>query len=289
MACVYSRAFLLGVRSACKDIDGTPHDNQEDAGDCCGTVHQRPLHTVPIDHIMQRDFASRQGLNESNDELHKTLRRKRLVSILNKVAPDNLDTLCVKIHAECQADAMLAESLPRLLHQRALAGECYIKTYAELIARLRKLCSSLPEQLLRECKAEFSRMNRDKMLANVSFVGYLVSLNVFPYICIDGILRSLVDTESKTQDQKKGSPPPPALPSPLSVSVACALWSIGGVRLTMARRQFYLTLWHRLQALKDDQGKFVYPSKIRYEILDAIELPQRQWQPRRHATGSLPQ
>ena len=182
------------------------------------------------DTVAQRLFALRQGGNA----VHEALRRKRIVAILNKATPDNLETLVKKIVAETGADAQLAGELPELLHTRALAGECYIRTYAQLAKALAPRLKGFAEALLQFCKAEFVRMDSKHMLANVSFVGHLVTIKAFPPSCIDGILMQLV------RDQE---------PEAQRVSVACALWTIGGTFLSAQQQQRYLGVWRRLQQL----------------------------------------
>jgi len=237
--------------------------------------------------------------------------KRRVQSLLNKIAPDNLATIACKIGDTKVVSSEELKTVIALIMKKALAEPHYCETYADLVCRLMFEMPEFPSEsdgkpvtfksiLLIVTQDEYKHLSRDsfditeeekegkskeeldlvrkkrkdRCLATMRFIGHLFLRKLLSSSIIGQILRELAfcGDEGKLK-----------LPGEHILECICELLNSIGYTLDTEHaggptiEQVYGRL-SDLQQLKDKKGKGVYPRRIQFMIRDVIETRAAGWQ-----------
>lgn len=254
---------------------------------------------------------------ESQDRLERASRPRRAAnheeelqrkvrSLLNKVAPENLENI-VGLLADMQLrDHDELGLVVRIIFQKALAEPHYCETYAGMVQRLQTRYPTFPPTeegekpytfrrvLVNACQDEYTSLpkvfeptaeetssmlpedlsaemkrRKDKMLANMKFIGHLFQRELLAARVIHQILLDLL------RDSAEGVPPAEHL-----LECACQLLEATGRILEVgspdALRAVALRLTD-LKGCKGAHGKNLVSARLRFKIQDLLDLRENKW------------
>lgn len=226
--------------------------------------------------------------------------KRQVQSLLNKVCPENMATIVEKISAvQVQGRAEL-EAIIELIFKKAVTEPHYSETYADLVFSLKSVFPDFPdtdggkpvtfrslvlnicqnefEELLAESEGasededqEHAKKRKDRMCANMKFVGYLYLRQLLSTKVVGSIICELVcigDEEASPEEH--------------ALECACELLLTAGYTMdTAPAGQIALEMaCNRLKDLKvrkSENGKGKYCKRIQFMIQDVLETRAKGW------------
>jgi len=236
------------------------------------------------------------------DELE---RRVRL--LLNKICPDNLQTIIdqladIELHKADELDAVI-----RIIFGKALTEPHYCETYADMVQSLRTRYPEFPPEnegdkpqtftrvLLNTCQEEFESLpqtfepteeerlkyspddlnlemkkRKDKILANMKLIGNLFLRHLLAVRVIGQVVHDLIGIKERNPEEHM-------------IECVCELLQAIGYTLdsTQSERALMTQFSARLTDLKgmiDKDGRQVYSKRIQFRIQDLLDLRSNKWQ-----------
>ena len=257
----------------------------------------------------------RRGLLKTSDKGYKvnkeSLNREEKItrevqSLLNKVAPDNLDSICLKLAEIELYNAVELENVIRIIFNKALLEPHYCETYANMAHNLKNKYPEFPPEsagekpqtfthvLLNTCQNEFEKVpttieptaeeiakttrqeldqettrRKQKMLANMKFIGHLFLRNVLAGKTIGQVVHDLIGVRGK-------------LPEEHTIECVCELLQVIGHTLDGSTNGKDLTqkFATRLQELKRSEcsrGQAAFSKRVQFLIQDVLDLRGNNW------------
>lgn len=235
------------------------------------------------------------------DELERRVR-----GLLNKICPDNLKTIVDRLATIELHKAEELEFVIKIIFGKALAEPHYCETYADMVFALRTRYPEFPPEsegekaqtftrvLLNTCQEEFESLptsfeateqekekmtaddlrlelkrRKDKMLANMKFIGNLFLRQLLAVKVIGQVVHDLIGIKEK-------------LPEEHMIECVCELLqAIGHTLDATAHGKVLMTQFSaRLVDLKrsaDRDGKAMYSKRIQFQIQDLLDLRGNGW------------
>eukprot|EP00300_Choanocystis_sp_HF-7_P040891 c7471_g1_i1.p1 GENE.c7471_g1_i1~~c7471_g1_i1.p1 ORF type:complete len:1071 (+),score=207.75 c7471_g1_i1:260-3214(+) len=280
-----------------RDRDGKDRGRDRDRGDKWGNRNQRPIvtpipiPTTPVVPLTKSENAwGRVPPGSPEEEVVRTVR-----SMLNKITPDNFETLTKKILDFDLTSVAVLQGLIDLLFDKALMESSFVTVYADLAKEISlrdttkvdnnpKDKGVFLKQLITKCQMEFEAESKSssedlpdeearkvklRMLGNIRFIGELFKRGMLAAgtmkICIDSLLRHDVPDEEDLES-------------------LCRLISTIGKRIEVDKKELVDATIQKLTELEEDKSNGLEP-RIRFMILDLLELRSRKWIPRQKASG----
>ncbi|BES99208.1 Eukaryotic translation initiation factor 4 gamma [Nesidiocoris tenuis] len=216
---------------------------------------------------------------------------RRVRGILNKLTPEKFDKLSDDLVKEELNTDVILKGVIFLVFEKALDEPKYSAMYAQLC---RRLCEEIrnPDELepcrfchmlLSSCKVMFDnrsklRNNKRKSLGNIKFIGELCKLGILKQsILYDCLIQLLQKNKSKTSEG-------------MAEDLECVcqiLRTCGHILDTNAAEGIMNQLFDRMALLTKNPS---LPIRIRFMLLDIIELRRAKWVPRKvsYTEGPLP-
>jgi len=232
---------------------------------------------------------------------------RRVRSLLNKICPDNLKTIVdrlalIELH---KADEL--EFVIRIIFGKALAEPHYCETYADMVYALRTRYPEFPPEhegekaqtftrvLLNTCQNEFESLptsfepteeeraklppddlriemkkRKDKMLANMKFIGNLFLRELLAVKVVGQVVHDLIGIKE-------------SLPEEHMIECVCELLQAIGHTLdgTQHGKLLMSQFSARLMELKrcsSPDGSAAFSKRIQFQIQDLLDLRQNSWQ-----------
>lgn len=246
---------------------------------------------------------------EERDQLDRETELLRCSkSLLNKICPENVQTIAKRIKEEAKVSTITEmELVIGQVFKKALAEPHYCETYANMVFMLKGEMPAFPNPaggkdvtfksiLLNVCQAEFEAMPKNldaskedmekydaeelqfrktaqkaKFLANMKFIGQLFLQQLLTTKIVASIISELV-----------GSPSGDMVPEEHVVECICELLMCIGYTLeTMASgKECVVQVCGRLQDLKlrkKKDGKGLLSRRIQFSIQDVLDMRQGGW------------
>lgn len=236
------------------------------------------------------------------DELERRVR-----GLLNKICPDNLKIIVERLALIELHKAEELEFVIRIIFGKALADSHYCETYADMVFALRTRYPEFPPEsegekaqtftrvLLNTCQNEFESLptsfepteeekvripaddlrlemkkRKDKMLANMKFIGNLFLRQLLAVKVIGQVVHDLIGIKE-------------TLPEEHMIECVCELLQAIGHTLdgTPSGKMLMLQFSARLMDLKRSNlpdGRAAFSKRIQFQIQDLLDLRQNNWQ-----------
>jgi len=232
---------------------------------------------------------------------------RRVRSLLNKICPENLKTIVERLALIELYKAEELEFVIRIIFTKALAEPHYCETYADMVFALRTRYPEFPAEaedqkpttftrvLLNTCQNEFESLpstfeateeerklhsteelnlemkrRKDKMLANMKFIGNLFLRQLLAVKVIGQVVHDLVGLKE-------------ALPEEHMIECVCELLRSIGFTLdnTQHGKALMSQFANRLMDLKrtvGHDGRLSFSKRIQFQIQDLLDLRGNSWQ-----------
>ncbi|CAE8640087.1 unnamed protein product [Polarella glacialis] len=257
---------------------------------------------VPVFKASEKGYKVTQA-TKREDDLERQVR-----SLLNKICPDNLKTIVERLATIELNKAEELEFVIRIIFQKALAEPHYCETYADMVFALRTRYPEFrPENegekphtftrvLLNTCQNEFENLpttfeateeekvkiepmalqmemkrRKDKMLANMKFIGNLFLRQLLAVKVIGQVVHDLVGF-------KDGN----VLPEEHMIECVCELLQAIGFTLDatshgkLLMNQFSARLVDLRRHTSPD-GKTAFSKRVQFLIQDLLDLRSAEW------------
>jgi len=240
--------------------------------------------------------------------------RGRVQSLLNKVCPENISQIVTKLASVEVSSCEQLETIIELIFKKALAEPHYCETYADLVFGLKAVFPEFPapsggkpltfkSAVLNICQGEFEELllepeppqkamadtdeleflrkqRRDRMRANMKFVGHLFLRQLLSVKVIGSVVCELVSCYD-----------PSVLPEEHAVECAIELCLAVGYTLeTLPVGQSVLgQVCGRLLELKGqktEKGKSAYCKRVQFQIVDLLETRAAGWSKKSFKTSA---
>mmetsp|Transcript_57727 Transcript_57727/g.150403 ORF Transcript_57727/g.150403 Transcript_57727/m.150403 type:complete len:607 (-) Transcript_57727:374-2194(-) len=236
------------------------------------------------------------------DDLKRTVQ-----GLLNKVCPENVATIVPKIGAIEITETSQLETVIELIFKKALAEPHYCETYADLVFSLKSvfpefaapdggkpitfkssvlnICQNEFEELLTNLeptedeKAQYTgedlelvrKKRKDRMLANMKFIGHLYLRQLLSAKVIGSVSRELVSCDLADE-----------VPAEHALECACELLlAIGFTLETLPTGQQVIhqvcSRLMELKSMKTDDGKAAYCKRVQFMIQDLLDTRAAGW------------
>lgn len=229
--------------------------------------------------------------------------RRTVQALLNKVCPENLESIAEKLAAVEIDSTEQLEIVIELIFKKAMAETHYCETYADLVFRLKAVFPEFPSPgggrpitfrstVLNICQSEFEelitfiqggeaggaedaedirRRQRDRMCANMKFIGHLFLRQLLSAKVISSVSRELVLCD-------RGDVPP----EEHAVECACELLMAVGFTLdAQPSGQVVLqTICSRLLELKKmrtPKDQPMYTKRVQFMVQDLLDTRAAGW------------
>jgi len=233
--------------------------------------------------------------------------QREVKSLLNKIAPDNLKTIVDRLANIELYTAEELEFVIRIIFGKALLEPHYCETYADMVFALKNRYPEFPPEnegekpqtftrvLLNTCQNEFESLpttfeatqeereqlsaedlqlelhkRKQKMLANMKFIGHLFLRNLLAVKVIGQVVHDLVGIKEQ-------------LPEEHMIECVCELLQAIGHTLdsTASGKDLMAKFAARLQDLKRSQGPdnntAAYSKRVQFLIQGLLELRGKGW------------
>jgi len=230
------------------------------------------------------------------DELERKVR-----GLLNKICPDNLKVIVdrlatIELHKADELDFVI-----RIIFGKALAEPHYCETYADMVHALRSRYPEFPPEregekpqsftrvLLNTCQEEFESLpqtfeatedekarfaaddlaiemkkRKDKILANMKFIGNLFLRNLLAVKVIGQVVHDLVGIKEKNPEEHM---------------IECVCELLQAIGHTLDGTPNGKVLMHQFAARLMDLKQFTtYSRRIQFRIQDLLDLRANHWQ-----------
>ncbi|CAK9056401.1 unnamed protein product [Durusdinium trenchii] len=233
--------------------------------------------------------------------------KRQVQGLLNKICPENVDSIIEKIAAIKVEDIKQLEAIIELMFKKAVTEPHYCETYADMIFNLKAVYPSFPSPdggkpitfkglVLNICQNEFEELlssndlteeekekldqeeidflrkkRKDRMRGNMKFIGHLFLRQLLSAKVIGSVICELVLCE-QVED----------LPEEHALECCCELLlAIGYTMENMAAGQAAITsVCGRLKDLmkrKLDNGKSAYCKRVQFTIQDVLDTRAAGW------------
>jgi hypothetical protein len=253
--------------------------------------------------------AYRMGGTEKNRE--EEIKRD-VNALLNKICPENLKTIVERLATIELNNRPELEGVIKIIFQKALKEQHYVATYADMVFALKSRYPDFPGEaegekpitftrvLLNTCQNEFENLptsfeataeeiatypeddlrlmmkfRKDKMLANMKFIGNLFLRQLLAVKVIGQVVHDLVGIRETTAGMT-------VLPEEHMIECVCELLQAIGYTLdaTTHGKMLMQQFSHRLTDLKSSKtpdNKIKYPKRVQYLIQDLLDLRGNNW------------
>lgn len=262
----------------------------------------------PKEQLVLTQSANAYKIAKSSEEMSREQQLRREVnSLLNKVCPDNLEVIVGHVaNTEVQSVAEL-ELLITLIFKKALAEPHYCETYADMVEALRQRVPEFEAKdggkpitfkavLLNATQTEFESLadvlrispeelsgldleeieylkkkRKDRVLANMKFIGNLFLRKLLSSKILSAVIRDLAGCEDEQ-----------SVPEEPMVECLCELITSIGFTLeeTPAGRAAIVQVVGRLKELKSrkEDGRSLYCKRVQFTIQDVLDCRDAGWQ-----------
>lgn len=230
--------------------------------------------------------------------------RRSVQSLLNKVCPENVGKIAEKIGAIEISTAQQLEIIIELIFKKALVEPHYCETYSDLVFCLKAAFPEFPSptsgkptdfrsSVLNICQHEFEdllmrfnpteqlgpdeaadirKKNKNRLLANIKFVGHLFLRHLLSAKVVGSVSRELAGCDA----------PAGLMPEEHALECVCELlMSIGFTMEAMPTGSKVIEeVCSRLQELKDAktvEGKSAYSKRVQFLLQDLLETRSAGW------------
>jgi translation initiation factor 4G len=227
--------------------------------------------------------------------------KKNILALLNKISPENFDTIVDQFEAVELKDSEELSTVIKMIFQQVLRQPFYCKTYADMVHKLQQRYQATPFEngvtfrrlLINACQEEFENLSasllfptdgltredvlderkrrKDRVLANMKFIGYLYLRKMIALKVIGGIVQELIAFDGSSDE------------FPQEEQVECALELVQAVGLSLDQLQdghvLMTRFMSRLTHLKVSEvdGRRVYTKRVQFQIQDVVELRAANW------------
>lgn len=245
-----------------------------------------------------------------NQEMSREQQLRREVnSLLNKVCPENIETIVGHVANTEVRSVRELELLIALIFKKALAEPHYCETYADMVEALKKRVPEFPSEhgkpmtfkaaLLNATQTEFEsltevlkvsadelqrldleeieylkKQRKDRVLANMKFIGHLFLRKLLSAKIIGSVIRDL----AKCEDEE-------TVPEEPMVECLCQLVTNIGFTLeeSPAGKAALVSVLGRLKDLKsraapDGRRGGLYCKRVQFTIQDVLDVRAAGWQ-----------
>lgn len=188
-----------------------------------------------------------------------------LNGLLNKLAPDNYEATVVRIcdiFKPITDDDMLRTAV-QILVRKASSEPKYVQLYAQLVLTLSSCAPSVLNLIFDVVNSQFESPDKRILCGTARFVGELYLTGIMATARLLHIITTLL--ERKTQD---------------SIEVVTHLMTAVGPRFEIEDTIMFQTTIDNIQVLSQDPSISL---RVRFSVLNLIELRDNQWKPRRKA------
>mmetsp|Transcript_44406 Transcript_44406/g.125436 ORF Transcript_44406/g.125436 Transcript_44406/m.125436 type:complete len:584 (+) Transcript_44406:83-1834(+) len=233
--------------------------------------------------------------------------KRKVQGLLNKVCPENVSTIVHKISAVEITDTQQLETVIELIFKKALTEPHYCETYADLVFSLKSVFPEFPaldggkpitfkSSVLNICQNEFEELltglepteeekslytgedleacrkrRKDRMLANMKFIGHLYLRQLLSAKVIGSVSRELVSCEDVGE-----------FPAEHALECACELLlAIGFTLETLPTGlqvvQQVCSRLYELKIAKDLEGKPAFCKRVQFMIQDLLDTRAAGW------------
>jgi translation initiation factor 4G len=232
--------------------------------------------------------------------------RSNVQSLLNKICPENIAQIVSKVAAIEVTSCEQLETIIELIFKKALAEPHYCETYADLVFSLKSVFPEFPSPtggkpltfksaVLNICQNEFEELlesaesskqevhndpeeqeflwkkRRERMRANMKFVGHLFLRQLLSVKVIGSVIRELVSCDEVS-----------ILPE--EHAIECAIELCNAIGYTLEAMPVGASVLGQvcgrlleLKGSKTDQGKGAYSKRVQFQILDLLETRSARW------------
>lgn len=257
----------------------------------------------PVPQLSTSANGWRPGMKRSPiDEL-----KRQVQGLLNKICPENVDSIIEKIAAIKVNDIKELEAIIELMFKKAVTEPHYCETYADMVFNLKAVYPSFPDPeggkpvtfkglVLNICQNEFEELlasgdlseeekakldqeeidflrkkRKDRMRGNMKFIGHLFLRQLLSAKVIGSVICELVLCDSMDD-----------LPEEHALECACELLlAIGYTMENMLAGQTAITsVCGRLKDLKQrklENGKSAYCKRVQFTIQDVLDTRAAGW------------
>jgi hypothetical protein len=230
------------------------------------------------------------------DELERSVR-----ALLNKICPDNLQTIVERLAQVSLETASELEIVISIIFQKALSEPHYSETYADMVFALRRRYPEFPPEhewekphsftrvLLNTCQHEFEslpmslepaeeersmlsadglrlflKQRKDKVLANMKFIGNLFLRQLLAVKVVGRVVHDLIGIKED-------------LPQEHMIECACELLQAIGYTLDHTE-QGSLLMGQFAARLRDLKRLTTYSKRVQFIVQDLLDLRENDWQ-----------
>jgi len=233
--------------------------------------------------------------------------KRKVQGLLNKVCPENVSTIVHQISAVEITDTQQLETVIELIFKKALTEPHYCETYADLVFSLKSVFPEFPaldggkpitfkSSVLNICQNEFEELltglepteeekslytgedleacrkrRKDRMLANMKFIGHLYLRQLLSAKVIGSVSRELVSCEDVGE-----------FPAEHALECACELLlAIGFTLETLPTGlqvvQQVCSRLYELKIAKNAEGKSAFCKRVQFMIQDLLDTRAAGW------------
>ncbi|KAH7281041.1 hypothetical protein KP509_36G027000 [Ceratopteris richardii] len=235
-------------------------------------------------------------------EKEKVLRTVK--GILNKLTPEKFDVLVDQLLKAGIDSAEILKGVISLVFDKAVLEPTFCPLYAELCVHLSKALPEFPSDeadgkpvtfrriLLNSCQEEFEgidklqaevhqltkseeeaehiekeKFSKLRMLGNIKLIGELFKLKMIPEMIVHHCIQMLLGSDSKRP------------PAEENIEALCRLFVTVGKRLEESNKNTFVEAY--FSQMKEYSTSSLLTPRIRFLILDTIDLRDNKWVPRR--------
>lgn len=302
---VYDRAFMLGIWQSLSHKEKIVPTSVQTLCACRVEVSTRH----PVLHGSKKKKGPRKDSQalvpgtgaykpfQSGQDLEKNV-----LALLNKISPENFHTIVDRFAAVELKDSEELSKVIKMIFQQVLRQPFYCETYADMVKKLQdrtipfKNGVTFKRLLINACQEEFENLSaslqfatdgltreevfdekkkrKDRVLANMKFIGYLCLRKMIALRVIRGIVQELIAFEGSSDE------------FPQEEHVECALELVQAVGSSLdhlhQRQEGHVLITQfisRLTHLKTSEvdGRRVYTKRVQFQIQDVIELRAANW------------
>lgn len=227
---------------------------------------------------------------------------RNILALLNKISPENFHTIVDRFAAVELKDSKELSKVIKMIFDQVLRQPFYCETYADMVQTLQVRYQATPFEngvtfrrlLISACQEEFENLSaslqfategmtseevldekkkrKDRVLANMKFIGYLYLRQMLALKVIGNIVQELINFDGSADT------------FPQEEHIECALQLLQAVGCSLDQRQegqILMTRFiSRLTTLKTSQadGRKFYSKRVQFQIQDLVELRSTNWE-----------
>lgn len=300
---VYGRAFMLGMRRSLSHTEQIVPTSVQSLYACRDEVSA----CHPVSHGSKKKKGPRKDPQalvpgagaykpfQSGQDLERNV-----LALLNKISPKkNFQAIVDQFAAVELKDSVELSKVIKMIFDQVLRQPFYCETYADMVRTLQY--QTIPFEngvtfrrlLINACQEEYENLSasllfatngltrdevfeekkkrKDRVLANMKFIGYLYLREMLALKVIRSIVQDLIDFDGSSDEL------------PQEEQIECALELVQAVGLSLDKcqeGQILMTQFiSRLMTLKISQvdGRRFYSKRVQFQIQDVVELRAANW------------